>query len=131
MSAATTSPVSRSASGASAHRHPRRRLRALDERAIARAAEILRAAADPGRLRLLDRLADGPLCVGELAEESGDGLSLTSQRLRILHGAHLVVRRRAGKHVYYGLADAHVGELVRQVLTHATHEHQPATEDAP
>jgi DNA-binding transcriptional ArsR family regulator len=86
------------------------------------AAEILRAAGDPGRLRLLELLASGELCVTELAELSGNSLPTVSARLRVLRGARLLTRRRDGKHQYYALADRHVAELVQGVLEHAAEE---------
>ena len=89
---------------------------------LERAAAILRAAGDPGRLRLLELLAPGELCVTELAELSGDSLPTVSARLRVLREARLLSRRREGKHQYYELADQHVAELVRGVLEHAAEE---------
>jgi ArsR family transcriptional regulator len=86
------------------------------------AAQILRAAGDPGRLRLLELLAPGELCVTELAELSGDSLPTVSARLRVLRDSRLLSRRREGKHQYYALADQHVAELVRGVLEHAAEE---------
>ena len=46
-------------------------------------------------------------------------MSTVSQRLRLLRSERLVARRRDGKHVYYALADAHVGELLQAALEHA------------
>ncbi len=89
---------------------------------LERAAAILRAAGDPGRLRLLELLAPGERCVTELAELSGDSLPNVSARLRVLRGERLLSRRREGKHQFYALADGHVAELVRGVLEHASEE---------
>ena len=86
---------------------------------VERAAEMFRAAGEPARLRLLERLAQGEACVSELAAESGDGLSTVSQRLKTLRNAKLVVRRRDGKHVFYQLADDHVAALIASALDHA------------
>ena len=83
------------------------------------AAELLRAAGDVARLKLLERLRLAEACVSELAQESGEGLSTVSQRLKILRQVGLVSRRRDGKHVYYALADQHVFELLQSVLDHA------------
>ena len=89
---------------------------------LERAAAILRAAGEPGRLRLLELLAPGERCVTELAELSGDSLPTVSARLRVLRGERLLSRRREGKHQFYSLADAHVAELVQGVLEHAQEE---------
>ena len=89
---------------------------------LERAASILRAAGEPGRLRLLELLASGERCVTELAELTGDSLPTVSARLRVLRGERLLARRREGKHQYYALADQHVSELVQGVLEHAAEE---------
>ncbi len=94
----------------------------LDEEVLHRAAAIFDAAGEPGRLRILHCLLCGEHCVSDLASEFGEGMSTVSQRLKILRSAGLVSRRREGKHIYYGLADDHVAELVRSALDHATHD---------
>ena len=86
------------------------------------AATMLSAAGDPARLRLLLRLAEGERCVTELAEAEGEKLATISARLKLLHTARLVTRRREAKHVHYALADHHVLRLVRDVLDHAAEE---------
>ena len=84
---------------------------------------MFKAMGDPARLRLLETLFDGKHCVSELSAESGDAMSTVSQRLKMLTNAGLVIRERAGKHMYYALADAHVVDLGRNALDHAS-EHQ-------
>jgi ArsR family transcriptional regulator, lead/cadmium/zinc/bismuth-responsive transcriptional repressor len=91
---------------------------------VERAAAIFRAAGDPGRLWLLERLQAGERCVTDLAEEAGDALSTVSQRLRTLRNEGLVRRRRDGKHFYYALMDDHIAELVRSAVDHAWEEHE-------
>jgi ArsR family transcriptional regulator len=69
-------------------------------------------------------LAQGELCVSDVAELTGEELSTVSQRLRVLRAEHLVARRRDGKHIFYALADEHVADLLRAVLAHASeHSH--------
>jgi ArsR family transcriptional regulator len=80
---------------------------------------MLRAAGDPARLRVLEMLSGGELCVTEIAERSGGNMPAVSQRLRVLRGEGLVSSRREGKHVFYALADDHVAELILNVLHHA------------
>jgi DNA-binding transcriptional ArsR family regulator len=111
-------------SGACGHSHaPKGPMALTAPEVVERAAALFRAVGDPNRLALLERLAlGGESCVSELAEATGDGMSTVSQRLRILRGERLVSRRRDGKHIYYGLADAHVGELIRAALEHAAED---------
>jgi ArsR family transcriptional regulator, lead/cadmium/zinc/bismuth-responsive transcriptional repressor len=99
---------------------PGQGLRSLPSAAsIERAANLFRALGEPSRLRLLSRLTEGHCCVGELAEAEGEAMSTISQRLRVLRAENIVVRRRLGKHIRYGLADRHVADLVLNALAHA------------
>ncbi len=112
--------------------HARRaRLAAVSDEQLERAAAIFRAAGDPSRLKLLHRLCDGEWCVTELADAAGVGLSTVSQQLRLLRAERIVARRRAGKHIFYSLADAHVIDLIRSAIEHAAepHVHDKGGED--
>ena len=102
--------------------HERRsaRRRPVSDDAFERAASLFRTAADVSRLKLLERLADGEWCVTELAEAAGSALSTVSQQLRMLRAERIVTRRRAGKHVFYSLADRHVIDMVHNALEHAS-----------
>lgn len=99
--------------------HPADGHTTIGEAALERAANILRAAGEVGRLRLLEVLLGGERCVTDLAEAVGVGLSTVSQQLRVLRAEDLVIARRKGKHVFYSLADQHVVELINGVLEHA------------
>lgn len=118
------------ACGPEEHARRAREGQTTDEQ-LERAAALFRAAGEVARLRLLDRLADGEWCVTELAEAAGVGLSTVSQQLRILRAERLVSRRRAGKHIFYGLADKHIAELLRSAIDHAAepHRHEPHDDD--
>jgi ArsR family transcriptional regulator, lead/cadmium/zinc/bismuth-responsive transcriptional repressor len=83
------------------------------------ASAMFRALGDPGRLRLLARLAGGEICVSELAELEKEKLTTVSARLQTLHEVRLVKRRRAAKHIYYALWDSHVLRLVQSATKHA------------
>jgi ArsR family transcriptional regulator len=112
--------------------HARRaRLGTPSDDELERAAAIFRAAGDLARLKLLYRLCDGEWCVTELAEAAGVGLSTVSQQLRLLRAERIVARRRAGKHMFYSLADAHVSALIQSALEHACegHPHETAGDD--
>jgi DNA-binding transcriptional ArsR family regulator len=105
-----------------AHEPHARRVPAQDASplVVERAAALFRALGDTARLSLLERLATGEYCVTELADATGEGLSTISQRLRTLRMERLLKRRRAGKHVYYTLADQHVADLIRSAIAHAS-----------
>ena len=86
---------------------------------LQQASAMFRALGDPARLRLLARLASGEVCVTEMADLEGEKLTTISARLQTLHEVRLVKRRRAAKHVYYALSDAHVLRLVQSAIDHA------------
>jgi ArsR family transcriptional regulator len=109
--------------------HARRaRQTTVSDDQLDRAAAIFRAAGDLSRLKLLYRLCDGEWCVTELADAAGVGLSTVSQQLRLLRAERIVARRRAGKHIFYSLADSHVSDLIQSAIEHAAeghvHEHK-------
>ena len=82
----------------------------------------LRLLADGTRLRLLLLLENEELSVAEVQEILGMGQSRISAHLAQLKNAELVRDRRAGKHIYYGLApsrDAVVQQLHTMVKTAA------------
>lgn len=97
-----------------------KRLALVDPGALEKASRLFRAIGEPSRLRLLCRLAQGEMCVTELAQSEQESLPTISQRLRVLRAENLIVRRRRGKHINYALADQHVMDLVFNALAHAT-----------
>lgn len=110
-------PVEAPACGAYDHRHadplP------TDPEQLEEAARMFQALSDPARLKLLMDLASGERCVSELVHTQQAKLSSVSARLKVLHAARLVNRRRDAKHIYYSLADDHVLVLLRNVLAHS------------
>ena len=99
--------------------HGRRRKIEVRRDACEKAAGIFRALGDTARLQMLVLLAEGDLCVTEIAEQLGDSLSAVSQRLKLLRAERIVRQRREGKHIFYSFADRHVAELIANALAHA------------
>jgi DNA-binding transcriptional ArsR family regulator len=89
-------------------------------RLIGGASELLKAVADPTRMRLLSALrAAGELCVGDLAAVVEMSESAVSHQLRLLRGLNLVTPRKERRQVFYRLADAHVATILDFALEHA------------
>lgn len=84
-------------------------------------AETMQALATPSRVRILSRLGAGVCPVGELAREVGMEQSAVSQQLRVLRHLGLVVGRRHGRQVIYGLYDDHVAALLGEAVSHTEH----------
>lgn len=78
---------------------------------------VMRAAAEPSRLRLLSLCAQGALAVSELVEILGQSQPGVSRHLKLLCDAGLLERFREGAWVFYRLASRGAGAvLVRQIL---------------
>jgi ArsR family transcriptional regulator, lead/cadmium/zinc/bismuth-responsive transcriptional repressor len=90
----------------------------LDSRTLEGLADIFRVLGDPTRVRILNALSEGELCVGDLAAQLGATESAVSHQLRLLRGARVVRARRAGRMIYYSLDDTHVLALFEQGLRH-------------
>jgi ArsR family transcriptional regulator len=81
-------------------------------------ADTFRVLGDPTRVRILDALRDGELCVNDLASRIGLSESAVSHQLRLLRTMRLVRVRRDGRLAYYAVDDHHILELLEQASTH-------------
>lgn len=81
-------------------------------------AETFKLLGDPTRLRVVQALSHGELCVCDLATLLGVGRTTVSNHLRLLRGMRLVNYRREGKLAYYSLADEHITTLLAGCLEH-------------
>ena len=90
----------------------------LDERAAEELAATFAVLGDPTRVRLVDALAHGELCVSDLSGVVGLSESAVSHQLRLLRSLRIVRARRAGRQVYYQLDDAHIRTLLDQGRRH-------------
>ena len=75
-------------------------------------ARLMAHLSNPGRLRVLCALSDGPRSVGDLAEELAMAQPTLSQHLARLRQAELVHSTRSGTTVTNRLADARLSELM-------------------
>jgi ArsR family transcriptional regulator len=85
-------------------------------------AETFSALGDPTRVRILDALSHGELCVCDLAAVLGLSQSAVSHQLRLLRSIRLVKPRREGRVVFYSLDDQHIISIFRQTLQHVEEE---------
>lgn len=84
---------------------------------------IFKVLGDPTRARLLYTLLDaGELCVCDLAEATQVAETTVSQALRLMRSAGVVVRRRAGRNVFYRISDGHVRMLLDVTRAHIDHD---------
>jgi DNA-binding transcriptional ArsR family regulator len=99
-----------------------RRMALMPSRAVEALADTFRVLGDPTRVRIVDALSGGELCVCDIASLVGISESAVSHQLRLLRGMRVVRPRRSGRLVYYALDDQHIIELLRQALTHVEEE---------
>jgi len=87
---------------------------------IAGASDVLKAIADPTRMRILSALrAAGELCVGDLAAVVEMSESAVSHQLRFLREVNLVSSYKESRQVFYRVADEHVATILKYALEHA------------
>ena len=106
--------------GLSMSRPLARRLPPVTEAQLAEAAEMFKTLSDPTRLRILTALRDGENCVHELCARLAMSQTAISHQLRLLRVQRLVSARRAGREIFYSLADGHVLSLVAAACSHAS-----------
>src|SRR5258708_35080255 len=75
-------------------------------------AEVAKGLGHGHRLEILELLAQGERSVEALAERAGLSVANASQHLRLMRRAGLLVSRRDGKRILYGLSDPAVLDLV-------------------
>ena len=80
----------------------------LRDNEIERHAELLKALANPARLRIVNILAQGERSVTEICLSAGLKQSLVSQQLKILRLNDVVQCRREVPHTYYSLKELQV-----------------------
>ena len=90
-------------------------------------ADLFKALAHPGRVRILELLAEGERSIGELAAGTGMELSHLSQQVTVLRRAGVVDSRRVKNTVICSLRDPQTAELLavaRRMLTRTLRDDQ-------
>ena len=90
-------------------------------------ADLFKALAHPGRVRILELLAEGERTIGELAGGTGMELSHLSQQVTVLRRAGVVDSRRVKNTVVCSLRDPQTAELLavaRRMLTRTLRDDQ-------
>jgi len=92
----------------------------IDMETLERVAPIIRTAAHPIRLRILDFLRQrGTACtVTEIIDATGASQAIVSQQLRILKDQGVLSAKRDGNYVHYGIADRSVLFLLECIRQH-------------
>ncbi len=99
----------------------RARERMPADREMEALAVLFKVMGDQTRMRIACALAEGELCVCDIAALLGMTKSAISHQLGTLRDAKLVRFRRDGRNVYYSLDDEHVADILRIAREHARH----------
>ena len=85
-------------------------------------ADLFKLFGDSTRLRILCALMEGEHAVSEVADDLAMTQSAVSHQLKTLKTGKLVRSRRAGKQVFYALADDHVRTIIAMGREHIEEE---------
>ena len=104
----------------------------LTQQQVTDLTDIFRLLGEPNRLRLVLACLETPQTVGALVDTLGLSQTLVSHHLRLLRTAHILRGDREGRQVRYAIDDAHVRDVVRNMIAHLTepHEHAHADDNA-
>lgn len=92
--------------------------------AVAQLADLFHLLGDPTRLRIVLACLAQPIAVSEIATALQLSSSLVSHHLRLLRAARIVKSERQGKQIFYSAADAHISDVLSDMLDHIA---EPAT----
>ena len=73
---------------------------------------VFNALSHPLRLKILERLRQGPCCVCEIIPHVGGEQSNVSHHLAILRNADIVRRDKRGLEVWYGVVNPEIFEII-------------------
>jgi ArsR family transcriptional regulator len=90
----------------------------MDVKLAQKAAAVLKAAAHPIRLQIIEALTDGELCVNKIMERIGCPQAVVSQQLAILRDKDILECRREGTSVFYRIKNKNVIHLLHCVYNH-------------
>jgi ArsR family transcriptional regulator, lead/cadmium/zinc/bismuth-responsive transcriptional repressor len=93
----------------------------MDDEKANELSQIFKALGDPTRLKIIEILSHGELCVFDIAQALKMTQSAISHQLRTLRNLRLVKYKKEGKQVIYSLDDEHVLRLFEQGLEHVNH----------
>ncbi len=78
-------------------------------------ADILKAMAQPTRLKIIEFLRDGERCVCEIFPAIGEEQSNTSRHLNMMQAAGVLSRRKEGLKIFYAIKHPEILEIVDTV----------------
>ncbi len=90
----------------------------MNEKTAEHVAEVLKAVAHPIRLKIVELLEAGEMCVGDIVVALGGKQAITSQQLNMMKAKGVLSRRRDGARVYYRIENKNVIKLLHCINDH-------------
>ena len=90
----------------------------MDNETAEHVAIVLKALAHPVRLQIVDALASGEKCVGEIMAAVGGKQSITSQQLNMMRDKGVLRCRRDGSKVFYKIENENAIKLLSCISDH-------------
>ncbi len=84
--------------------------------------EFFKAFSDPGRLKIIQSLANSDLCVCDICDIVQMSQSAVSHQLKYLKNINILTCRRDGKSIIYSLNDSHILHIYGEGLVHINEE---------
>lgn len=95
-------------------------LKNISDNTLSDLADLFKIFSDSTRMRIMYKLFDGQVSVGDIAEALDMSQSAISHQLRNLKENKLVKSEREGKSIKYSLLDEHVKLIIEIGLEHIT-----------
>lgn len=90
----------------------------LNEDKVIDLAELFKIFGDSTRVKIINILINGEMCVNDISEKINVSQSAVSHQLRILKDSKLVKYRKDGNLTFYFLADSHVEKIFMMGCEH-------------
>lgn len=87
----------------------------MEEKALQLKAEVLKALAQPTRLRILEFLRDGEKCICEIVPAINGEQSNISRHISVMQKSHLITTRKDGVKVMVKVRDPRIFEILDKV----------------
>jgi DNA-binding transcriptional ArsR family regulator len=87
----------------------------MEEKAIGLKAEVLKALAQPTRLKILEMLRNGERCICEIVPAINGEQSNISRHISVMQKSHLITTRKDGVKVMVKVRDPRIFEILDKV----------------
>jgi len=90
----------------------------ISDNTAERVTHVLKAVGHPVRLKIIELLERGEMCVGDICDALGEKQAMTSQHLNLMRDKDVLSCRRDGARVYYAIKNKNVIKLLYCIYDH-------------